>query len=199
MADTSPNLLLPYIQPAQAQKHITHNEAIARLDSLAQLRLQQIGAITPPALPQNGQLFALGAGATGAWAGQDNMLAMYSNNAWVFELPQEGWHGVNLDTGALVIWRMGLWHVPTEPAVETLGINTSADATNRLAIASDASLFNHNGAGHQIKVNKANAGDTGTLLFQTGFWAAQKWAWPEMTTGPSKSALTGRYGKQHCG
>ncbi|MBU9710139.1 DUF2793 domain-containing protein, partial [Paenibacillus sp. AK121] len=45
----------------------------------------------------------------------------------------------------------------------------TADATNRLSINAPASLFNHAGAGHQVKVNKASATDTGSFLFQTGF------------------------------
>ncbi len=45
----------------------------------------------------------------------------------------------------------------------------TADATNRLSIIAPASLFNNAGAGHQIKVNKAAATDTGSFLFQTGF------------------------------
>jgi hypothetical protein len=53
--------------------------------------------------------------------------------------------------------------------VPLLGVNATADATNKLAIASAASLFNHAGAGHQHKINKNSAGDTASLLFQTGF------------------------------
>ena len=45
----------------------------------------------------------------------------------------------------------------------------TADATNRLSINAPACLFNHAGAGHQVKVNKAAATDTGSFLFQTGF------------------------------
>lgn len=45
----------------------------------------------------------------------------------------------------------------------------TADPTNRLSINAPASLFNHAGAGHQVKVNKAAATDTGSFLFQTGF------------------------------
>jgi hypothetical protein len=45
----------------------------------------------------------------------------------------------------------------------------TADATDRLSINAPASLFNHVGAGHQVKVNKAAATDTGSFLFQTGF------------------------------
>ena len=52
---------------------------------------------------------------------------------------------------------------------EVLGVNAVADEVNRLAVASEASLFSHDGAGHQVKVNKAAAGDTASLLFQTGW------------------------------
>jgi hypothetical protein len=45
----------------------------------------------------------------------------------------------------------------------------TADATNRFSLNGPASLFNHAGAGHQVKLNKANATDTGSFLFQTGF------------------------------
>ena len=52
----------------------------------------------------------------------------------------------------------------------SIGINgASTDATNKLAINSAASLFNHDGNGHQIKLNKAAAGDTASVLYQTGF------------------------------
>ena len=36
-------------------------------------------------------------------------------------------------------------------------------------MASQASLFNHVGAGHQLKINKGTASDTASLLYQTGF------------------------------
>ena len=36
---TTPQFNLPLIQSGQAQKHITMNEALTRLDALAQLRL----------------------------------------------------------------------------------------------------------------------------------------------------------------
>ncbi|MCZ4352272.1 hypothetical protein O4H61_07055 [Roseovarius aestuarii] len=53
--------------------------------------------------------------------------------------------------------------------LDGVGINTTADGTNKLAIASEASLFSHDGAGHQIKVNKASTADTAALLFQTNW------------------------------
>jgi hypothetical protein len=37
MSDATTRLLLPYILAAQAQKHVTHNEALQILDGLVQL------------------------------------------------------------------------------------------------------------------------------------------------------------------
>lgn len=45
----------------------------------------------------------------------------------------------------------------------------TADATNRFSINSPASLFNHAGAGHQLKINKNASGDTASILMQDGF------------------------------
>ena len=49
MPDTSPNLVLPYLMPSQAQKHVTHNEALQLLDAVVQLTVEAFGATTPPA------------------------------------------------------------------------------------------------------------------------------------------------------
>ena len=48
--ETTDNLLLPYIMAAQAQKHVTHNEAIRTLDALVQLSVAD-RALAPPRGP----------------------------------------------------------------------------------------------------------------------------------------------------
>lgn len=53
--------------------------------------------------------------------------------------------------------------------VPGLGINSSHDSSNRLTVSAEAALLNHDGAGHQLKINKAAEADTASLLFQTGF------------------------------
>lgn len=47
LSETTPRLALPYLMPAQAQKHVTHNEALRMLDALVQLRLEGFDATTP--------------------------------------------------------------------------------------------------------------------------------------------------------
>ena len=50
MTTYTPCLNPPFIEAAQAQKHVTHNAALERLDIIVQLQVQQFGAATPPTL-----------------------------------------------------------------------------------------------------------------------------------------------------
>ena len=47
--DHTARLSLPFIMPSQAQKHITHNEAIQVLDALVQPVVESRVLATPPA------------------------------------------------------------------------------------------------------------------------------------------------------
>jgi len=167
----TPNLKLPYIAPAQAQKHVTHNEAIRALDALLHIAVEDRDLADPPAEPADGVRYIIADAAAGTWAGQSNAIAAYQDGAWAFYLPREGWIAWVTDEDLLVIWDGAAWVPATGVSDPTpqLGINTSADATNRLAVAAQASLFTHEGGGHQLKINKATSGDTGTVLFQTGW------------------------------
>lgn len=92
MPDTT-NLGLPLVAPAQAQKHVTVNEGLTRLDALVQLSLVTKGETVPPGAPDEGEAHAVGSGATGAWSGQDGQLAIFANGGWVFLTPKAGWQG----------------------------------------------------------------------------------------------------------
>lgn len=169
--DASANLGLPYIMPLQAQKHVTHNEALRALDTLVQLAVADRDLPAPPASPSEGERYIVGPGASGAWTGKSGQIATFVDGAWAFQAPQPGWVAYLRDEAGLVNWDGADW-VTTfglDGEVPTLGINAAADLTNRLSVASAAVLLNHEGAGHQLKINKAAAGDTGSLLFQTGF------------------------------
>ncbi|MBT8460055.1 MAG: DUF2793 domain-containing protein [Boseongicola sp.] len=100
MTETT-QLGLPLVQPAQAQKHVTVNETFSRLDALAQITLAGAGAIEPVS-PVDGTLYAVEAGASGAWAGEDGKLALFLNGGWLFVTPIVGWRGWRSDTGVSV-------------------------------------------------------------------------------------------------
>lgn len=173
MSDTSPVLSLPFILPSQAQKHVTHNEALEILDVLVQGAAQTRGLTAPPATPVTGERHIVGPGATGDWAGKGDAIALWLGPAqgWRFFLPRPGWRVFVLASGTETVWDGAGWRdlAGLDTVLDQLGINTGADTGNRLAVASAASLFTHAGAGHQMKINKANSGATASLLFQTGW------------------------------
>jgi hypothetical protein len=172
MSDTSATLSLPYLMPAQAQKHVTHNDALDRLDTVVQLVVHTFNATTPPASPNEGDCYALGQNPNGEWTSNAGMIATFQNGGWVYIGPQSGWLATT-DTGDIRLYSNGTWgDARNQTALQNLpelGINATADSTNRLSISSDAVLLNHAGAGHQVKVNKASTADTASLLFQSNW------------------------------
>lgn len=171
MAD-SPNLILPFIEAAQAQKHVTHNEALRALDAVVQLAVLDRDLTVPPGSPNDGDRYWVASGATGAWAGSADQIAAYQDGAWEFYAPNEGWTVWIADEDITLVWDGSALVSGVPDSLQNLselGVNATADATNRLSISSPATLFNHEGNGHQIKVNKNGAGDTASFLFQTGF------------------------------
>lgn len=96
MSDT-PNLGLPYISASQAQKHITHNEALVGLDTLVQTSVTST-TNTPPGSPAEGDTYLVGASPTGDWVGYDYNIVTYYSGSWRFYEPKEGWLLYDNDT-----------------------------------------------------------------------------------------------------
>src|SRR6056297_742498 len=147
MSQTSPTLALPYLQPAQAQKHVTHNEALRILDALTQLSVLSATLADPPALPNAGDCYILPLGPSGDWAGQSGKLAVYDGTAWQFLAPASGWRADVTPTGEMLRFD-GIGWVAALPVLQNLpqlGVGTTADTTNRLAVVADATLLSHDG------------------------------------------------------
>jgi hypothetical protein len=89
--ETTVNLDLPYIMPAQAQKHVTHNEALRMLDALVQLSVASRGLSAAPMSPAEGERHIVDADANGAWDGWDGDVAVYVDGAWMRLTPLPGW------------------------------------------------------------------------------------------------------------
>ena len=169
--DTTDNLGLPYITASQAQKHVTHNEAIRALDAIVQLSVLDRDVATPPASPNEGDRYIVAASATGAWAGMENRIAAWQDGVWMFYAPLAGWLAWAVDEEQLYAWSGTTWSIVSgsgQQSFPILGINATADTTNRLSVSAPATLFNNEGAGHQVKINKNVLDDTASMLFQTG-------------------------------
>lgn len=166
-------LALPYLAASQAQKHVTHNEALSLLDGLIQLAVISRGVATPPATPTDGDRYLVAAAATGDWSARSGQIALRMEGAWRYATAVEGWRLWVSDEDVLLVFNGTTWNAGSVPTslqnMALVGVNTTADAGNKLAVSSAATLFNHVGNGHQMKLNKNAAADTASMLFQTGF------------------------------
>jgi hypothetical protein len=125
MATTdSPNLNLPYILAAQAQKHVTHNEAVRMLDAIVQLSVRDRDLAAPPPAPADGDRHIVAAAASGAWTGKSGEIAAYQDGAWAFYTPREGWTAWIADEDKLLAFNGSSWvDAGTFTSVPLLGIN----------------------------------------------------------------------------
>jgi hypothetical protein len=169
----SPLLTLPYLAAAQAQKHVTHNEALSMLDGLVHLAVLSRVLATPPASPLDGDRYLIPAGATGGWSNHVGQIALRMEGAWRYVVPREGWRMWVSNEDALLTFDGTIWIAASVPGslqnLSLLGVNATADPTNKLTVASQAALFNNVGSGVQVKLNKNAVSDSASFLFQTGF------------------------------
>jgi hypothetical protein len=178
MSDATTHLLLPYILAAQAQKHVTHNEALRRLDGLVQLSVLDRDLTAPPPSPADGDRYIVASGATGDWAGWDLNVALWTDGAWLRLPPRTGWRAWVEDEGLLLVYDGSGW-VGTTPAslqnLALLGLGTTADASNPFSAKLNAALWTaktvaEGGTGDLFyTMNKEAAGDGLGLTLQTGF------------------------------
>jgi hypothetical protein len=123
---TTTNLTLPTLEPAQAQKHVTVNEALLRLDALVQLSVASATTDVEPASPSDGSVYILPAGKSGAaWSAMANgALAYYHDGAWEQITPREGWLAFVKDANLLVGFDGAAW---TQAVIRSgLGLGSAA-------------------------------------------------------------------------
>lgn len=180
MLTTTPHLALPLIAAAQAQKHVTHNEALVALDALVHLAVLDRHRTSPPADAVEGDRHIVGMAATGAWAGKEGQIAARQDGAWRFYAPRRGWLAYGLDDGALLAWSGSAWVDALSVVAEALtpariGLGTAADAANPFSARLNDALWtarpvNEGGSGHlRSKFSKEVPSGVLSLLFQTGF------------------------------
>lgn len=108
--DETMRLEMPLLKPAQAQKHVTMNEALMRLDGMVNLVLQSVTVTTPPEVIE-GQCWAVPKGASGRWAGHERQIAIGSNGGWVFVPALVGMRGFVADRGLSAMFSGSDWIV----------------------------------------------------------------------------------------
>lgn len=177
MTDT-PNLGLPFIEGGQAQKHVTHNEALRILDAAIQIAVLDTTRTAPPASPAEGERHVVAVGAGGAWAGHSQAIATWQDGAWAYLAPHAGWCIWSVADAVMMVFDGGVWRDLRNLALDNvahLGVNATADGSNRLSVKSNAMLLaaiNAADAGSgdvRLQLSKESASKTASVVFSDNY------------------------------
>ncbi|MFN3538194.1 MAG: DUF2793 domain-containing protein, partial [Brevundimonas sp.] len=179
---SSARLDLPYLQAGQMQKHVTLNEALTRLDALVQCAVVSRSVAAQPAAPDDGALYIVPDGATGAaWSAMaPGGLARFEAGGWTAISPPQGLRAFVADEQRLLVLRDDGWtDVGAAPDrldnLQGLGVGTGSDETNTFAAKLNSALWTARSEGEggtgdlRYVLNKQDGAKVLSLLFQSGW------------------------------
>lgn len=134
----SARLALPFIETGQAQKELTHNEALALLDIAVQPDVEGVGRDAPPADPVAGQCWIVGSAPSGAWTGQAGRLAGWTESGWRFVAARDGASVWDRSTSRYVLRVGGVWESGVLRGARLVIAGKQVVAAQRPAIADPA-------------------------------------------------------------
>ncbi|MDD3287430.1 MAG: DUF2793 domain-containing protein, partial [Alphaproteobacteria bacterium] len=111
------NLALAYLVAAQAQKEITHNDALNDLDFLTQISVLDRTLSVPPSAPSTGDVYIVGDSPSGAWTGCAGKIAAYYSG-WKFKTPVTGWRAWVRDENKAVYYNGSGWKLLDAPFLD---------------------------------------------------------------------------------
>lgn len=129
----TPRFALPLLAVAQAQKEVTHNEALTLLDALIHAAVEAGPLAAPPANPAVGQCWIVDAAATGAWAGEGNAIAIWTAGGWRFAPPRPGVQATRLADGVRMRFDGSAWTAPATIGTPAGGAIVDSEARSAIA------------------------------------------------------------------
>ena len=110
MSSIDPNLGLNYGWTlGESGWHTGMDANIKRLGAVVGLSVASRTVATPPASPAEGDRYIVPSGATGAWAGRTDQIAVRIDGAWEFHAPQVGWVCLIAAEDRLAVYKPGGW------------------------------------------------------------------------------------------
>lgn len=120
---SSPRLDLPLVMPDQAQKHVTVNESLLRLDAVVQLTVRSRRLVSQPPAPEEGDGWILPGSATGeSWSHlPEGSLAVWRDGFWSSITPEEGWRAWCGDEARMLHFTEGHWRAAASDPILAQG------------------------------------------------------------------------------
>ena len=182
MTDTSSNLKLPFILPSQAQKHVTHNEALQILDALVQLTPISSSRSVPPASAQEADIYIIANSATGVWSGHDHEIAVYRAKSWQFYPLRVGWRAYIPAQNMQIVYTGKNWILDEPTKLQNLtlfGLNAKATAAVPVHVRANTAVWSAKSSGDggtgsmvQVLERESIKDDLGFMLKTDGICTA---------------------------
>jgi len=134
---------LPLLHAGQAQKEMFHNEAVVGIDALLHPDVRSVGVTVPPAAPEPGEAWIVGADPVGAWAGHGEAIASWTEGGWRFVAPRPGMEVWAESLGQTARYRVGEgWQVGVLAAsrVEIGGVQVIGPQASAVALPSGGAI-----------------------------------------------------------
>jgi hypothetical protein len=114
----SARLGLPYLVTGQAQKDVTHNEALALIDIAVAASVLSMDLASPPDMPDDGDCWIVAEPAAGDWADAAGQIACRVSGGWRFLRPVAGLRVWVADRALWAQWDGADWSIGVERAAE---------------------------------------------------------------------------------
>jgi hypothetical protein len=140
----TPRFALPYLFTSQAQKELTHNEALVAIDTLLHPVIEGVMNTPIPSLnaADAGKCWRVGSAPTGLWLNHSGQIASWTGDGWRYVIPSDGMQVFNQANGAFSIYRSSTW---SEAIAITDPINgNNVDVEARAAISSILTFLREN-------------------------------------------------------
>lgn len=124
MSNTN-NLSIDLVASNQAQKEVTINEAISKIDAILNVGAINIWLDVPPGSPSEGDLYVVGNAPSGAWAENAEEIAYY-NAGWKFIAPKSGMRIWSNDKKLPYIYNGSAWKALSYERVEVQSVSSSS-------------------------------------------------------------------------
>ena len=167
----TPHLGLTLVEQAQAQKEVTVNMALMRIDALLNSSVVDKDLTAPPSVPAEGDVYIVASPATEEWAGQENAIA-YFEQVWRFITPNEGMMFWVQGEGMFYVFDGSNWVASGSGGGEgeaNTGVNANGDAGGVFKNKSASSLvFNNIVAGSNVSVSGGGASGGDIVISASG-------------------------------
>lgn len=166
---TTAQLALTKLVEGQASAEVTINDALNKLDATIQLSVKDRDLTAPPGSPAEGDRYIPKGTATGAWASQENKIAVYLSG-WVFITPKEGFRAWVDDENRWVLYDGSAWIYRTSAELTASTTQSQAGGT---PISAEVNLLSTvANANDAVTLPPGKAGDH-ILIYNNSGTAAQ--------------------------